>query len=93
MEGESWGIIAKLSSELIRRNSVIQWRWQRAVVMEMRYLGEIDATEAATSKRAAKYDDLTFRYEAGPTGYGLYRPRPRLHRGGSVATLRNAAIE
>src|ERR1700719_3673792 len=44
---------------------------------EVRYLGEIDATEAATrklvSKLAAKYDKLTFCYEAGPTGYGLYR--------------------
>src|SRR6202030_444157 len=44
---------------------------------EVRYLGEIDATEAATrklvAKLAAKYDRLTFCYEAGPTGYGLYR--------------------
>jgi transposase len=44
---------------------------------EVRYLGEIDATEAATqklvAKLAAKYDHLTFCYEAGPTGYGLYR--------------------
>jgi len=44
---------------------------------EVRYLGEIDTTEAATSKLvaklAAKYDKLTFCYEAGPTGYGLYR--------------------
>jgi transposase len=44
---------------------------------EVRYLGEIPNTEAATrklvSKLAAKYDKLTFCYEAGPTGYGLYR--------------------
>jgi transposase len=44
---------------------------------EVRYLGEIDNTEAATrklvAKRAAKYDKPTFCYEAGPTGYGLYR--------------------
>ena len=43
----------------------------------MRYLGDFPATEAAiqklVAKRAAKYRDLTFWYEAGPTGYGLYR--------------------
>jgi transposase len=44
---------------------------------EVRFLGEIDNTEAATAKLvkklAAKYQHLTFCYEAGPTGYGLYR--------------------
>jgi transposase len=44
---------------------------------EVRYLGEIDTTAAATrklvAKLAAKYDKVTFCYEAGPTGYGLYR--------------------
>ena len=44
---------------------------------EVRYLGEFPATEAAIRKLvvklAAKYRDLTFCYEAGPTGYGLYR--------------------
>jgi transposase len=44
---------------------------------EVRYLGEIDTTEAATRKLviklAAKYRQLTFCYEAGPTGYGLHR--------------------
>jgi transposase len=44
---------------------------------EIRYLGEIDNTEAATRKLVAqlvsKYSRLTFCYEAGPTGYGLYR--------------------
>ena len=44
---------------------------------EVRYLGEFDTTEAATRKLiarlAAKYDKLTFCYEAGPTGYGLHR--------------------
>ena len=44
---------------------------------EVRYHGEIDTTDAATrklvAKLAAKYDKLTFCYEAGPTGYGLYR--------------------
>jgi transposase len=44
---------------------------------EVRYLGEFPATEAATrklvAKLAAKYDKLTFCYEAGPTGYWLHR--------------------
>jgi transposase len=44
---------------------------------EVRFLGEFPTTEAATrklvAKLAAKYDKLTFCYEAGPTGYGLYR--------------------
>ena len=44
---------------------------------EIRFLGEIENTGAATAKLvrklAAKYQRLTFCYEAGPTGYGLYR--------------------
>jgi transposase len=44
---------------------------------EVRFLGEIENTEAATAKLvrklSAKYQRLTFCYEAGPTGYGLYR--------------------
>ena len=44
---------------------------------EVRFLGEIDNTEAATAKLvkklAGQYQGLTFCYEAGPTGYGLYR--------------------
>jgi transposase len=44
---------------------------------EVRFLGEIDSTAAATGKLvrklAGKYDRLAFCYEAGPTGYGLYR--------------------
>src|SRR5689334_11181910 len=43
---------------------------------DVRFLGEIDTTEAATrklvTKLATKYRQLTFCYEAGPTGYGLY---------------------
>jgi transposase len=43
---------------------------------EVRFLGEIDNSGAATAKLvrqlAAKYGRLTFCYEAGPTGYGLY---------------------
>ena len=44
---------------------------------EVRFLGELDNTPAATAKLvrklAGKYERLTFCYEAGPTGYGLYR--------------------
>src|SRR5947209_15022388 len=45
---------------------------------DVRYLGEIDTTEAcdaaqARAKLAAKYSQLTLCYEAGPTGYGLIR--------------------
>ncbi|MGO9048017.1 MAG: IS110 family transposase [Xanthobacteraceae bacterium] len=44
---------------------------------EVRFLGEIENTEAATTrlvrKLAAKYGQLTFCYEAGPTGYDLHR--------------------
>ena len=44
---------------------------------EVRFLGEFPTTEAATGKLVAKLasrnDKLTFCYEAGPTGYGLYR--------------------
>ena len=44
---------------------------------EIRFLGEIDNTPAATAKLARKLADkyarLTFCYEAGPTGYGVYR--------------------
>jgi transposase len=43
----------------------------------VRFLGEIENTPAATGKLvrklSAKYGRLTFCYEAGPTGYGLYR--------------------
>jgi transposase len=44
---------------------------------EVRFLGEIENTAAITAKLvrklAAKYQRLTFCYEAGPTGYGLHR--------------------
>jgi transposase len=44
---------------------------------DVRYFGEIDTTAATTrklaTKLAAKYRQLTFCYEAGPTGYGLYQ--------------------
>jgi transposase len=44
---------------------------------ETRYLGEIDNAPAAVQrmirKLARRYEKLYFCYEAGPTGYGLYR--------------------
>jgi len=44
---------------------------------EVRFLGEIENTEAATTKLvkklASRHRRLTFCYEAGPTGYGLHR--------------------
>jgi transposase len=44
---------------------------------EVRFFGEIENTPEATAKLvkklAAKYARLTLCYEAGPTGYGLYR--------------------
>ena len=60
------------------------WKLRNAVAIaeagrrgEVRYLGEIDTSEAATRKMvaglAAKHAELTFCYEAGPTGYGLRR--------------------
>jgi len=49
---------------------------------EVRFLGEIENTDAATAKLvrklAAKYRRLTLCYEAGPTGYGLQRLITRL---------------
>src|ERR1700687_888907 len=44
---------------------------------EVRFFGEIEngteATAKLVRKLAGKYERLTFCYEAGPTGYGLYR--------------------
>jgi transposase len=49
---------------------------------EVRFLGEIESTEAATvklvKKLASRHRPLTFCYEAGPTGYELYRLIKRL---------------
>ena len=60
---------AKLRNAVAIAESVREGRLQ--------YSGEIDTTDAATRKLVArlagKYRKLTFCYEAGPTGYGLYR--------------------
>ena len=56
----------------------MQWQLPKPAVAERCAIsGSSPATEAATrklvAKLAAKYGRLTFCYEAGPTGYGLYR--------------------
>ena len=44
---------------------------------EVRFLGEVDAgpesMRRVVKRIAAQYDRVHFCYEAGPTGYGLYR--------------------
>ena len=44
---------------------------------EIRYLGEVEASEESmrrlVKRIAAKHGQVHFCYEAGPTGYGLYR--------------------
>jgi transposase len=44
---------------------------------EARFLGEVEASEASVTKLirrlSSQHGKLTFCYEAGPTGYGLYR--------------------
>ena len=60
---------------------------------EIRYLGEIDSSPAAIErvigKLAERYATLHVCYEAGPTGYGLYRQvqgsGSRLHGGRALA--------
>ena len=59
---------------------------------EVRYLGEVDASEAATrklvTKLAGRYRRLAFCYEAGPTGYGLAgdrEPWSQMPGGGAIA--------
>jgi hypothetical protein len=55
---------------------------------EIRYPGEFDAVPDAVArlvrKLADRYEMLHFCYEAGPTGYGLYGPGPRVHGGSAV---------
>ena len=73
MSDDSEAYVAFDTSKL--RNAVAVVETGRAG--EVRFLGEIENTEAATAKLvrklAGKYGRLTFCYEAGPTGYGLYR--------------------
>src|SRR6202048_242869 len=55
---------------------------------EIRFLGEIENSTTATAKLvrklAGKYERLTFCYEAGPTGYELYRQIKSLGQACSV---------
>lgn len=73
MSDHSEAFVAFDSSKL--RNAVAIADGGRAG--EIRFLGEIENTGVATTKLvnklAAKYARLMFCYEAGPTGYGLYR--------------------
>src|ERR1700726_1972200 len=73
MNNHSEAFVAFDSSKL--RNAVAIAEGGRAG--EIRFLGEIENTGTATAKLvrklAAKYDRLTFCYEAGPTGYQRYR--------------------
>src|SRR5512133_2405697 len=56
---------------------------------EVRYIGEIDASPDSMKrfigKLASKYERLHFCYEAGPTGYGLYRLISELSHSCTVA--------
>ena len=63
---------------------------------DVRYFGEVENSEAATSKLvkklAAQHRQLTFCYEAGPTGYGLARAcagaeRRRVRRAGAACAI------
>ena len=77
-KGEPWTIIALPTSHWTHRSCGTRWRSRkRDGTAKYRYLGEIDNAPAATAKLARrlarKHAALTFAYEAGPTGYGLYR--------------------
>jgi transposase len=73
MRDDSQAFIAFDSSKL--RNAVAVAEGGRAG--EVRFLGEIENNGMATAKFvrkiAGRYRRMTFCYEAGPTGYGLYR--------------------
>ena len=73
MSDHSEAFVAFDSSKL--RNAVAIADGGRAG--EVRFLGAIENTGPATAKLvrklSAKYERLTFCYEAGPTGYGLHR--------------------
>jgi transposase len=73
MRHDSEAFVAFDTSKL--RNAVAVAEAGRAG--EVRFVGEVENSAAATAKLvrklAGKYARLTFCYEAGPTGYGLYR--------------------
>src|SRR5713226_2392884 len=77
-EGESWTSIAGLSSESIRQSCAMRLRSRRMVVA-----GTFAILARSTPRKRRRASSspnlrpntrqLTFCYEAGPTGYGLYR--------------------
>src|SRR5258708_7522657 len=73
MEVHSVAYIALDASKLSNAVALAEGGRER----EIRYLGEVENTRVATAKLvrklSRKYAKLTFCYEAGPTGYGLYR--------------------
>ena len=73
MEHDSEAFVAFDTCKL--RNTVAVAEAGRAG--EVRFVGDVENSAAATAKLvrklAGKYARLTFCYEAGPTGYGLYR--------------------
>lgn len=73
MEKDSIAYVALDTSKL--RNAIAVAEDDRCG--EVRYLGEIENTPVATGKLVRKlakqHSAVTFCYEAGPTGYGLYR--------------------
>src|SRR4029450_12238949 len=75
MEHDSEAFVAFDTCKL--RNTVAVAEAGRAG--EVRFVGDVENSAAATAKLvrklAGKYARLTFCYEAGPTGYGLYRQK------------------
>ncbi len=78
MDNHSEAFVAFDTSKM--RNSVAIAEAERGG--EVRFLGEIENSATATAKLvkklSARYRRLTFCYEAGPTGYGLYRQLTKL---------------
>ena len=77
-EGESWSIIAKRSWRWTRRNCAMRSRLPmpvETVRFDISASSTIlkSATRKLVAQLASKHARLTFCYEAGPTGYGLYR--------------------
>jgi hypothetical protein len=74
MGGESWGIIAKLSSESMRRNRVMQWQLPQGAEAER--CATLGNSQPPMRQHASSLPSLwpnAAAYEAGPTRYGLCR--------------------
>jgi transposase len=77
-EGESCAMIARLTWLSIRRSCGMRWRLRKMVERERFGFSARSRTPRLprsnwVKKLAGKYRQLTFCYEAGPTGYELYR--------------------